>query len=224
MATTRPLLLFGANTDVGKTVCAAGLVRAALRRDERALYVKPVQTGARPGDDGDARAGATWIRARARRPARARRRRRPRGGARRRPRRAARARDALRLGARGLAAPRLAQRTGRRTRPRRATPSCSRRCARGSRAARAPLKLALVETAGGVLSPAPSGSLQADAYAPLFAAGAAPAAALVGDGRLGGISATLCALEALRARGARARARIEASDLRSRTRRSCAST
>ena len=66
-----------------------------------------------------------------------------------------------------------------------------------------------------MLSPAPSGSLQADVYAPLFEGDDATArpVALVGDGRLGGISATLCALESLRSRGARVRVltMIEAS-------------
>lgn len=55
---------------------------------------------------------------------------------------------------------------------------------------------ALVETAGGVLTPTPSGSLQADAYRSLRLP-----AILVGDSKLGGISATLSAYEALRLRG-----------------------
>lgn len=55
---------------------------------------------------------------------------------------------------------------------------------------------ALVETAGGVLSPVPSGNLQADAYRRLRLP-----AILVGDRRLGGISTTLSAYEALRLRG-----------------------
>jgi dethiobiotin synthetase/adenosylmethionine--8-amino-7-oxononanoate aminotransferase len=46
----------------------------------------------------------------------------------------------------------------------------------------------LVETAGGVASPAPSGTLQCDLFAPLQLP-----AILVGDGGLGGISATICA-------------------------------
>lgn len=57
-------------------------------------------------------------------------------------------------------------------------------------------KLVLVETAGGVLSPAPSGTLQADAFRPLRLP-----VLLVGDGRLGGIGGTLSALESLRMRG-----------------------
>lgn len=56
--------------------------------------------------------------------------------------------------------------------------------------------LVLVESAGGVLSPAPSGSLQADAFRPIRLP-----VLLVGDGRLGGIGATLSALESLRTRG-----------------------
>lgn len=56
--------------------------------------------------------------------------------------------------------------------------------------------LAIVETAGGVLSPAPSGSLQADVYRPLRLP-----AVLLGDATLGGVSTTLAAYEALRIRG-----------------------
>jgi len=63
-------------------------------------------------------------------------------------------------------------------------------------ASRCPTWPLLVETAGGVLSPAPSGRLQADVYRPLRMP-----ALLVGDGRLGGISATLSSYEALRMRG-----------------------
>lgn len=56
--------------------------------------------------------------------------------------------------------------------------------------------LVLVETAGGVLSPAPSGTLQADLYRPLRLP-----ALLLGDSRLGGVSTTIAAYEALRIRG-----------------------
>ena len=54
----------------------------------------------------------------------------------------------------------------------------------------------LVETAGGVGSPGPSGSLQCDLLRPLRLP-----SVLVGDGRLGGISATLSAYEFLTIRG-----------------------
>lgn len=54
----------------------------------------------------------------------------------------------------------------------------------------------LVETAGGVLSPTLNGSLQADLYRSLRFP-----AILVGDARLGGLSSTLAALESLKSRG-----------------------
>lgn len=56
--------------------------------------------------------------------------------------------------------------------------------------------LCLVETAGGVASPAPSGTLQCDLYRPFRLPGI-----LVGDGRLGGISGTIAAYESLKLRG-----------------------
>ncbi|CAM8894769.1 unnamed protein product [Rhodiola kirilowii] len=56
--------------------------------------------------------------------------------------------------------------------------------------------LSVVETAGGVASPGPSGSLQCDLYRPFRLP-----AVLVGDGRLGGISGTISAYETLRLRG-----------------------
>lgn len=54
----------------------------------------------------------------------------------------------------------------------------------------------IVETAGGVASPGPSGSLQCDLYRPFRLP-----AILVGDGRLGGISGTISAYESLKLRG-----------------------
>ncbi|KAL2338612.1 hypothetical protein Fmac_013058 [Flemingia macrophylla] len=56
--------------------------------------------------------------------------------------------------------------------------------------------LCVVETAGGVASPGPSGSLQCDLYRPFRIP-----AVLVGDGRLGGISGTISAYESLKLRG-----------------------
>ncbi|XP_057463174.1 bifunctional dethiobiotin synthetase/7,8-diamino-pelargonic acid aminotransferase, mitochondrial isoform X1 [Actinidia eriantha] len=54
----------------------------------------------------------------------------------------------------------------------------------------------VLETAGGVASPGPSGSLQCDLYRPFRLP-----AILVGDGRLGGISSTISAYESLKLRG-----------------------
>lgn len=56
--------------------------------------------------------------------------------------------------------------------------------------------VAVVETAGGVLSPAPSGAVQADLYRPLRLP-----ALLVGDHRLGGIGTTISSWESLHVRG-----------------------
>ncbi|KAL3902143.1 MAG: hypothetical protein SGPRY_012185, partial [Prymnesium sp.] len=57
-------------------------------------------------------------------------------------------------------------------------------------------RIAFVETAGGVASPGPSGTLQCDVLASLHLPGL-----LIADGRLGGISASICAAESLKARG-----------------------
>ncbi|KAL4182127.1 hypothetical protein AMTRI_Chr12g274370 [Amborella trichopoda] len=54
----------------------------------------------------------------------------------------------------------------------------------------------IVEIAGGVASPGPSGTLQCDLYRPFRLPGV-----LVGDGRLGGISGTISAYETLKLRG-----------------------
>ncbi|CAI5504850.1 unnamed protein product [Closterium sp. Naga37s-1] len=54
----------------------------------------------------------------------------------------------------------------------------------------------LIETAGGMASPGPSGTLQADLYRPLRLP-----CILVGDGRLGGISVTVAAVDSLAGRG-----------------------
>lgn len=56
--------------------------------------------------------------------------------------------------------------------------------------------LAIIETAGGVLSPGPSGTPQADLFRPLRLP-----TILVGDHRLGGIAATISAAESLIIRG-----------------------
>lgn len=57
-------------------------------------------------------------------------------------------------------------------------------------------KLLVLETAGGVLSPSPSRTLQADVYRSMRLP-----VVLIGDGKLGGITTTISALESLRLRG-----------------------
>lgn len=44
--------IFGANTDVGKTIFATALVRASARCGHNVLYLKPISTGdTRDADD-----------------------------------------------------------------------------------------------------------------------------------------------------------------------------
>ena len=43
--------VFGANTDVGKTILTSGLVRASAAQKNRVFYLKPVSTG--PLEDAD---------------------------------------------------------------------------------------------------------------------------------------------------------------------------
>lgn len=57
-------------------------------------------------------------------------------------------------------------------------------------------RYALIETAGGVLSPGPSGTVQADLYRPLRLP-----TLLIGDHNLGGIATTISAFESLHIRG-----------------------
>ncbi|KAI1621441.1 adenosylmethionine-8-amino-7-oxononanoate aminotransferase [Exophiala viscosa] len=57
-------------------------------------------------------------------------------------------------------------------------------------------RYAILETAGGVLSPGPSGSVQADLYRPLRLP-----TLLIGDSKLGGIATTISAFESLHIRG-----------------------
>jgi bifunctional dethiobiotin synthetase / adenosylmethionine---8-amino-7-oxononanoate aminotransferase len=43
--------IFGANTDIGKTVLTSALVRASASRNNKVFYLKPVSTG--PPQDAD---------------------------------------------------------------------------------------------------------------------------------------------------------------------------
>jgi dethiobiotin synthetase/adenosylmethionine--8-amino-7-oxononanoate aminotransferase len=43
--------VFGANTEVGKTIFTTALVRAALAKNKRVLYLKPVSTGSVEEED-----------------------------------------------------------------------------------------------------------------------------------------------------------------------------
>ncbi|KAJ9460589.1 hypothetical protein DIPPA_23707 [Diplonema papillatum] len=166
------VVVYGANTDVGKTVASCGLLQAGRRGDYTASYVKPVQTG--PDTD------EAWVTAHA-------------SGA---------AVTTL-FRYRDPVSPHLAALREQRI------VSDEQLAAAVGQAVRekSDEDLTLVETAGGVLSPAPSGTPQADVLARVFAPQKGPAARpsglLVGDPRLGGISATLTAYESLCARGQR---------------------
>lgn len=161
-------LVVGAGTAVGKTVLSAALARAAARAGVPLAYVKPVQSGHPPDDD------AAFVAAAAA-PA-------PAG-------------SSVLLHALGPpASPDLAARLAG------AAPLADDALLAHVRAELAAAAErgahALVEGAGGVLSPFPAGTPQADVLRAL-----ALPAVLVGDPALGGVSNTLAAREALLVRG-----------------------
>jgi dethiobiotin synthetase/adenosylmethionine--8-amino-7-oxononanoate aminotransferase len=191
-ANQRSHLVFGANTDVGKTLVTAGLVRASLDRKDAVHYIKPLQCGGSDQAFVEKHVGASSDAA------------------------------ASRLHAQTLfnwetpASPHTASR-------KEGLPVSDRQVMETLQTALAATTqndeestTTWIETAGGVLSPsaaspenrsarhASGGDLswgwipQADLYQPLL--GVAPVV-LVGDGRLGGIAATLSALESLIIRG-----------------------
>lgn len=164
------LQIWGSNTGVGKTVLSAALLRNA---QTQSLYLKPVQSGYPDDDDGAIVAKL-----------------------------APNARSTTLLNLEQPVSPDLAARLATSPVPgddelcRKVVDSLddfahyARSFGSGGRC------MSLVETAGGVLSPSPSGALQADMYRALRLP-----AVLLGDSRLGGISATIAAYEALLGRG-----------------------
>lgn len=164
------LQIWGANTGVGKTVLSAALLRTA---EKPSLYLKPVQSGF--PDDDDAKVVTKH---------------------------APNARAAILHALAAPVSPDLAASLS--GAPPISDNTILHRTAQGlssflslNSAAHLPARvMALVETAGGVLSPSPQGNLQADAYRPLRLP-----ALLLGDATLGGVSSTLAAYEALRLRG-----------------------
>eukprot|EP00178_Gracilaria_changii_P000994 TRINITY_DN1135_c0_g1_i1.p1 TRINITY_DN1135_c0_g1~~TRINITY_DN1135_c0_g1_i1.p1 ORF type:complete len:760 (-),score=101.80 TRINITY_DN1135_c0_g1_i1:3257-5536(-) len=163
------LQLWGANTGVGKTVFSAGLLRAA---DSASLYLKPVQTGY-PADDDSAAVH----------------------------KHASKANTFTLYSYEKPVSPDLAASLDKKQ-----PVSDVELCSHTERVLteysttifgeELPNPLAVVETAGGVLSPCPSGTSQADVYRPLRLP-----AVLIGDAKLGGISSTLAAYESLLLRG-----------------------
>ena len=170
--------VWGANTEVGKTLVSCGLARAAADAGARVLYVKPLQTGLDEGADDASKVAAVATR----------------GG-----RRHAGEVEVSTLWGWGAAVgPHVAAVVE-------GKPAAGADVVRATRetmnafaaSCRGRSGLVLMETAGGPLSPGPEiGVVQADLYRGLRLPGV-----LVGDARLGGVSGTLAAYEALRGRG-----------------------
>ena len=168
-APARDILVYGANTDVGKTVACAAICHQALVRGQRVAYIKPVQTGS----ETDAEAirehcvrGSNGLT------------------------------DALHLETLfhypSPESPASAAEKAGAQPPLDAEFRSAVLGALQKERSEHPEVLAVVETAGGPLSPGPNHTFQADIYAPLSLP-----CVLVGDSKLGGISATICAYEAL---------------------------
>ncbi|TYZ65966.1 hypothetical protein PybrP1_010962 [[Pythium] brassicae (nom. inval.)] len=177
--------VFGSNTDIGKTLVSAGIVRSAVERVAgRVGYIKPLQTGTDDADAGGFQGDAAFVQ-----------------------------RHALQSTSAGAGAsatldcstlfswktpvsPHLAAALEGHTITDDALVALLTAKLQQVNAAEDPYSLVLVETAGGVCSPSASMRFQADVYR-----GLRLPVVLVGDGKLGGISSTMSALESLLLRG-----------------------
>ncbi|GKT92474.1 adenosylmethionine-8-amino-7-oxononanoate aminotransferase [Colletotrichum tofieldiae] len=160
--------IYGANTDVGKTVFASVLCNAARNfwPHEKTAFLKPVSTGPpAEADDGHIERFAPGI-----------------------------AKKTL-FQFEIPASPHLAAAASNKPTPENNEVLKSIYDYSSRRAAEGPGWL-FIETAGGVHSPAPSGTPQADLYAPLRIP-----IVFIGDSQLGGISQTISAFESLKLRG-----------------------
>ncbi|KAK4142395.1 pyridoxal phosphate-dependent transferase [Dichotomopilus funicola] len=160
--------VYGANTEVGKTVVTTLLCKAARRlwKKEETGYVKPVSTGAATdADDLHIRRFAPGI-------------------------------PSKTLFQYDLAvSPHIAAEASKKFIPSDEILLNELSISASQQASRGPGWL-FIETAGGVHSPGPSGSTQADLYRPLRLP-----VVLIGDSKLGGISQTISAFESLKIRG-----------------------
>ncbi|KZT41301.1 PLP-dependent transferase [Sistotremastrum suecicum HHB10207 ss-3] len=170
--------IFGANTDVGKTILTTGLLRASASRKRRVFYLKPVSTG--PLEEADDRFVRRHLKDLA-----------------------GQLSEACLFRYDQPVSPHLAVQLSKDKGLDYGTPddaefvlSVSEHIQRSAHAAVEELSDMYVETAGGVHSPTLSGTSQADAYRPLFLP-----TILVGDAKLGGISSTISAYESLLIRG-----------------------
>ncbi|AEO55404.1 hypothetical protein MYCTH_2299183 [Thermothelomyces thermophilus ATCC 42464] len=164
----RTYQIYGANTDVGKTIVTTLLCKTAQRlwQTERTTYLKPVSTGpAVDADDQHVRKFAPEVISKT-------------------------------LFQYDLAvSPHIAARISNNAVPSDDSLLAEVSAFASQQASRGPGWL-FIETAGGVQSPAPSGSTQADLYMPLRLP-----VVLIGDSKLGGISQTISAFESLKIRG-----------------------
>ncbi|KAI0833714.1 onanonoxo-7-onima-8-eninoihtemlysoneda [Trametes gibbosa] len=170
--------VFGANTDVGKTVLTSALVRASAAAGHPVHYLKPVSTG--PMSDADDERVLSLVGKHKRR---------------------VQSKCLFRFD--DPVSPHLAaRRANENSVVERAVPTddafvnaVASHIRESATQARAPTHM-YVETAGGVHSPTLSGTTQLDAYRPLFLP-----TVLIGDSRLGGISSTIASYEAMLLRG-----------------------
>ncbi|KAK7044197.1 hypothetical protein VNI00_007917 [Paramarasmius palmivorus] len=169
--------VFGANTDVGKTLLTAALVRASAASQKPVFYLKPVSTGPpEEADDGHVQRYTASLKDRVS--------------------------TKCLFRYQEPVSPHLAAKLAAEEGDLRGIPSDEtfansvadfiRQCASNS-STKAHM---YVETAGGIHSPTLSGTTQAEAYRSLFLP-----TVLIGDSKLGGISTTISAYEALVLRG-----------------------
>lgn len=175
--------VFGSNTDIGKTLVSAGIVRSAVQRAVgRVGYIKPLQTGTDDSDTTGFQGDAAFVQQHALQ--------RANTGA-------AASLDCSTLFAwKTPVSPHLAAALEGHTITDDALVALLTAKLQQVNAAADPYSLVLVETAGGVCSPSASMRFQADVYR-----GLRLPVVLVGDGKLGGISSTMSALESLLLRG-----------------------
>ncbi|TRM64871.1 pyridoxal phosphate-dependent transferase [Schizophyllum amplum] len=172
--------IFGANTDVGKTILTTALVRASAARGHDVFYLKPVSTGSMSeADDGHIQRYTASVKS-------------------------AVHTDCLYRFTEPVS-PHLAVKLDQKNASHVSTAPADgtvvnaiaehiRTCA--SRSISPAMAHMYVETAGGVHSPSLSGTTQLDLYRPLFLP-----TILVGDSKLGGISSTISSYESLHMRG-----------------------
>ncbi|EME28238.1 adenosylmethionine-8-amino-7-oxononanoate aminotransferase [Galdieria sulphuraria] len=168
------LQIWGANTNVGKTVISTGIVSQLLKRVAHCLYLKPVQTGYPPDDDAafvQRHCKQLW-------------KDDDRGVDQRL------SCKKLFVFEQPLSAEEAARRQGEQVSDQQVMQAIWKEWENRHESA------IIIETAGGVLSPLPSGTSQADGYRSLRLP-----VVLIGDGALGGISTTMTCYESLLLRG-----------------------